>query len=47
MVCGVCGRQIQDEEVYACYPEDGSCICRDCFGAKTDDLPDEQSPCVP
>ena len=33
MECGVCGREVREDEVYAQYPEDSSCICRQCFGA--------------
>ena len=33
--CEVCGEYINEEDIYAIYPEDNSIICKRCFGVST------------
>jgi len=47
MVCDICGQEVDEKDIYALYPEDGSCICRSCFGQVTESPQSEQSPASP
>jgi len=29
--CSLCGREVEENEIYGFYPEDSSYICKECF----------------
>ena len=32
--CSLCGKPVDDDEIYGFYPEDNSVICKNCYGIR-------------
>jgi len=32
LVCGICGKEVDEKDIHGFFPEDSTYICKDCFG---------------
>ena len=40
--CSLCGREVEENEIYGFYPEDSSYICKECFAGNKKEIEEKE-----